>query len=83
MHRSGTPETSDPITRIQLERLAASILMKSPRELAEIASVNPAIYHEWIAEIGRRNDEAREEAQKMSRALQSLVDARKRTEKVI
>ena len=81
MHRSGTPETSDPITRVQLERLAASILMKSPHELAEIASVNPAIYREWIAEIARRNDEAREEAQKRSRALQSLVDAPKRAGK--
>jgi hypothetical protein len=81
MQRRGTPETSDPITRVQLERLAASILMKSPRELAEIASVNPAIYREWIAEIGRRNDEAREEAQKMSRALQSLMDAPKRVGK--
>jgi hypothetical protein len=40
--------------------------------------VNPAIYREWIAEIGRRNDEAHEEARKMSRALQSLVDAPKR-----
>lgn len=81
MHRRGTPETSDPITRVQLERLAATILMKSPRELAEIASVNPAIYREWIAEIGRRNDEAHEEARKMSRALQSLMDAPKRTGK--
>jgi hypothetical protein len=78
MHRRGTPETSDTITRVQLERLAATILRKSPHELAEIASVNPAIYREWIAEIGRRNEEAREEAQKMSRALQSLVEAPKR-----
>lgn len=77
MHRRGTPETSDPITRVQLERLAASILMKSPHELAEIASLNPEIYREWIAEIGRRNDEAREEARKMSNALQSLMDAPK------
>lgn len=81
MHRRGTPETSDSITRVQLERLAASILMKSPRELAEIASVNPAIYSEWIAEIARRNAEAREEAQKMSKALQSLVEAPKRSGK--
>jgi hypothetical protein len=75
MHRGGTPETTDPIARVQLERLVASILMKSPNELAEIASVNPAIYGEWIAEIRQRNDEAREEARKMSQALQSLVDA--------
>ncbi|NJO22939.1 MAG: hypothetical protein HC868_08285 [Sphingomonadales bacterium] len=81
MHRRGTPETSDTITRVQLERLAATILRKSPRELAEIASVNPAIYREWIVELGRRNDEAHEEARKMSRALQSLMDAPKRTGK--
>lgn len=81
MHRRGTPETSDPITRVQLERLVASILMKSPHELAEIANVNPAIYREWIAEIRQRNDEARKEAQKMSRALQSLMDAPMRTGK--
>lgn len=81
MHRRGTPETIDPITRVQLERLVASILMKSPHELAEIASVNPAIYREWIAEIRQRNDQAREEARKMSRALQSLMDAPMRTGK--
>ena len=81
MHRRGTPETIDPITRVQLERLVASILMKSPNELAEIASVNPAIYREWIAEIRQRNDQAREEARKMSRALQSLMDAPMRTGK--
>ena len=81
MHRGGPPETTDPIARVQLERLVASILMKSPNELAEIASVNPAIYREWIAEIRRRNDEAREEARKMSKALQSLVDAPGRTGK--
>jgi hypothetical protein len=81
MHRRGTPETIDPITRVQLERLVASILMKSPHELAEIASANPAIYREWIAEIRQRNDQAREEARKMSRALQSLMDAPMRTGK--
>jgi hypothetical protein len=81
MHRSGIPETSDPITRVQLERLASSILTKSPHELAEIASLNPEIYREWIAEIARRNEEAHEEARKMSSALQSLMDAPKRVGK--
>jgi hypothetical protein len=63
--------------RVQLERLAASILAKPVHELAEIANVNPAIYNEWIAEISLRNAEAREEARKMSMALESLKQASK------
>ena len=78
MHRRGTSQTSDAITRVQLERLAASILARSPHELAEIASVNPAIYDEWIAEISRRNAEAHEEARRMSLALDSLRQASRR-----
>ncbi len=77
MHRRGSSPTKDTIMRVQLERLAASILAKPPHELAEIASVNPAIYNEWIAEISRRNAEAREEARKMSMALESLKQASK------
>lgn len=80
MHQRGSP-TNDTITRLQLERLAASILAKSPVELAEIANGNPAIYLEWISEIRKRDSEAREEARKMSLALQSLLEAPKRTGK--
>jgi hypothetical protein len=75
MHRRGPPNTSDAIMKLQLERLASSILAKSPHELAEIATVNPAIYREWIDEIQRRNDEAREEARVFSQALQYLLKA--------
>jgi hypothetical protein len=75
MHRRGSSPTSDAIMRVQLERLAASILARSPHELAEIASVNPAIYDEWIVEIGRRNAEVREEAARMSMALETLRQA--------
>jgi hypothetical protein len=75
MHRRGSSQTDDEIMRVQLERLAASILARSPHELAEIASLNPAIYNEWITEIGRRNAQARQEADKMSKALESLRQA--------
>jgi len=78
MHRRGSPETSDTIARVQLDRLAATILARSPNELAEIANVNPAIYSEWIAELTRRNDEARQEAQRVSRALETLIEAPRR-----
>jgi hypothetical protein len=64
--------------RDQLERLTSSILARPSHELAEIASVNPAIYNEWIAEISRRNAEAREEVRRMSMALDSLKQASKR-----
>lgn len=77
MHRRGSPKASDAITRLQLERLASSILAKSQRELAEIATANPAIYREWIDEIQRRNNEARAEAHVMSEALQCLLKAPK------
>jgi hypothetical protein len=75
MHRRGSPKTNDAIMKLQLERLASSILNKSPSELAEIASANPAIYHEWIDEIQKRNHEARQEAQILSQALQCLLAA--------
>lgn len=75
MHRRGSSQTDNEIMRVQLERLAASILARSPHELAEIASLNPAIYNEWITEIGRRNAQARQEADKMSKALESLRQA--------
>lgn len=77
MHRRGSPKARDEIARLQLERLASSILAKSQRELAEIASVNPAIYREWIEEIRKRNDEAQAEVQIMTQALQYLMRAPK------
>jgi hypothetical protein len=81
MHRRGSPETSDAIERVQLERLAATILSRSPHELAEIANANPAIYSEWIVELRRRNELAHKEAQRMSQALQTLLEASKRAGK--
>lgn len=78
MHRRGASQTNDAITRVQLERLAASILARSPLELAEIASVNPAICDEWIAEISRRSAEVRAESRRMAMALHSLRQASKR-----
>jgi len=78
MHQRGSP-LGDSIAKVQLDRLAASILSKSSRELAEIANDNPAIYLEWISEIRRRDAEVRAEARKMSMALQSLLEAPKRS----
>jgi len=81
MHRRGTPKTGDVIERVQVERLATSILTRSPHELAEIAIGNPAIYGEWMAEISRRSAEAQAEARRMSLALQSLQEAPNRARK--
>lgn len=61
--------------------VAASILSRSPHELAEIASLNPAIYDEWMSEIGRRSAAARAEAQRLSMALESLRRASSRGHK--
>lgn len=79
--RRGTPPADDEIMRVQVERLAASILSRSPHELAEIASLNPAIYDEWMSEIGRRSAAARAEAQRLSMALESLRRASSRGHK--
>lgn len=69
--RESRPAQAD-IDAVQLARLAATVLAKSPADLAALAAANPHVAKEWIEAFGRAKAEAETAARFWSAAMAAL-----------
>lgn len=64
---------ADQIEAVQLQRLASTVLSKSPADLAALAEDNPLLFWEWIEEFHRRKAKADAEVRLWSAAIACLA----------
>lgn len=72
IHDADEPTAADLIEIAQLRRLAATVLSKSPEDLAALAETNPLLVWEWIDAFRKERLAAEAEARYWSAAAASL-----------
>lgn len=72
VHDLGEATASALIETAQLQRLAATVLSKSPEDLAALAETNPLLVWEWIDAFRKEKLAAEAEARYWSAAAASL-----------
>jgi hypothetical protein len=76
VRKSPVDQPADRIDEMQLERLAATVLSKTPADLAALAETNPMIIWEWVEAFRQQKLEAETRARFWSAAMASLATAR-------
>ena len=76
IHDVGEPTAAGLIETAQLRRLAATVLSKSPEDLAALAETTPLLVWEWIDAFRKEKLAAEAEARYWSAAVASLSTAR-------
>lgn len=75
MQKADPAKLDSNFERVQLARLARSVLERPAGEVKAIAADNPALVREWIAEIRSSRDAAEAEARLMTAALHRLLNS--------
>ncbi|HRN84751.1 MAG TPA: hypothetical protein PK857_08015 [Hyphomicrobium sp.] len=75
LHDADETTAADIIETAQLRRLAATVLSKSPEDLAALAETNPLLVWEWIDAFRKEKLAAEAEARYWSAAAAALSTA--------